>query len=177
MNMYRPVAGGLVMLAALVLSGCGGSDFSDLQVFMEETRARPAGKIEPLPRFKPYEAFTYSATSLRSPFQPPIRIDLTQRQKGSQDIRPDENRVRQFLEGFNIEGFDMVGILSNQQGMQALIRGAGSVHRVKIGDYLGRNHGRITSIEEGRIGVVEIVPDGEGGWLERPRTLSLPERG
>ncbi len=177
MNMYRPVAGGLVMLAALVLSGCGGSDCSDLQVFMEETRARPAGKIEPLPRFKPYEAFTYSATSLRSPFQPPIRIDLTQRQKGSQDIRPDENRVRQFLEGFNIEGFDMVGILSNQQGMQALIRGAGSVHRVKIGDYLGRNHGRITSIEEGRIDVVEIVPDGEGGWLERPRTLSLPERG
>ena len=177
MSMYRPLAGGLLMLGTLLLAGCGGSDFSDLQVFMEETRARPAGKIEPLPRFKPYEAFTYSATSLRSPFQPPIRIDLTQRQKGSQDIRPDENRVRQFLEGFNIEGFDMVGILSNQQGMQALIRGAGSVHRVKIGDYLGRNHGRITSIEEGRIDVVEIVPDGEGGWLERPRTLSLPERG
>jgi len=177
MSMYRPLAGGLLMLGTLLLAGCGGSDFSDLQVFMEETRARPAGKIEPLPRFKPYEAFTYSATNLRSPFQPPIRIDLTQRQKGSQDIRPDENRVRQFLEGFNIEGFDMVGILSNQQGMQALIRGAGSVHRVKVGDYLGRNHGRVTSIEEGRIDVVEIVPDGEGGWLERPRTLSLPERG
>ncbi|MEJ6655413.1 MAG: type 4a pilus biogenesis lipoprotein PilP [Pseudomonas sp.] len=168
---------GMVMLSALLLSGCGGNDFSDLQLFMEETRARPAGKIEPLPRFKPYEAFTYSASSLRSPFQPPIRIDLTQRQKGSQDIKPDENRVRQFLEGFNIEGFEMVGVLSNQQGMQALIRGAGSVHRVKIGDYLGRNHGRIASIEEGRVDVVEIVPDGEGGWLERPRTLSLPERG
>nr|WP_193073218.1 pilus assembly protein PilP [Pseudomonas sp. FME51] len=168
---------GMVMLSAVLLSGCGGNDFSDLQVFMEETRARPAGKIEPLPRFKPYEAFTYSASSLRSPFQPPIRIDLTQRQKGSQDIKPDENRVRQFLEGFNVEGFEMVGVLSNQQGMQALIRGAGSVHRVKIGDYLGRNHGRIASIEEGRVDVVEIVPDGEGGWLERPRALSLPERG
>ncbi|WP_413468909.1 pilus assembly protein PilP [Pseudomonas sp. FME51] len=167
----------MVMLSAVLLSGCGGNDFSDLQVFMEETRARPAGKIEPLPRFKPYEAFTYSASSLRSPFQPPIRIDLTQRQKGSQDIKPDENRVRQFLEGFNVEGFEMVGVLSNQQGMQALIRGAGSVHRVKIGDYLGRNHGRIASIEEGRVDVVEIVPDGEGGWLERPRALSLPERG
>lgn len=176
MSMHKRLTG-MVMLSALLLSGCGGNDFSDLQLFMEETRARPAGKIEPLPRFKPYEAFTYSASSLRSPFQPPIRIDLTQRQKGSQDIKPDENRVRQFLEGFNIEGFEMVGVLSNQQGMQALIRGAGSVHRVKIGDYLGRNHGRIASIEEGRVDVVEIVPDGEGGWLERPRTLSLPERG
>lgn len=176
MSMHKRLTG-MVILSALLLSGCGGNDFSDLQLFMEETRARPAGKIEPLPRFKPYEAFTYSASSLRSPFQPPIRIDLTQRQKGSQDIKPDENRVRQFLEGFNIEGFEMVGVLSNQQGMQALIRGAGSVHRVKIGDYLGRNHGRISSIEEGRVDVVEIVPDGEGGWLERPRTLSLPERG
>ncbi len=176
MSMHKGLTG-MVMLSAVLLSGCGGNDFSDLQVFMEETRARPAGKIEPLPRFKPYEAFTYSASSLRSPFQPPIRIDLTQRQKGSQDIKPDENRVRQFLEGFNVEGFEMVGVLSNQQGMQALIRGAGSVHRVKIGDYLGRNHGRIASIEEGRVDVVEIVPDGEGGWLERPRALSLPERG
>lgn len=176
MSLFKPVSG-LVVLGALLLGGCGGNDFSDLQAFMEETRARPAGKIEPLPRFKPYEAFTYSASSLRSPFQPPVRIDLTQRQKGSQDIKPDENRVRQFLEGFNIEGFEMVGVLSNSQGMQALIRGAGSVHRVKVGDYLGRNHGRVTSIEEGRVDVVEIVPDGEGGWLERPRTLSLPERG
>ncbi|SDT90813.1 pilus assembly protein PilP [Halopseudomonas salegens] len=167
----------LALLLSVTLSGCGGNEFNDLQVFMDETRARPSGDIEPLPRFSPYEAFTYSATSMRSPFQPPVRIDLTQRQRGNDDVRPDEDRVRQFLEGFNIEGFDMVGTLSNEDGMQALIRGAGSVHRVTIGDYLGRNHGRITSIDEGRVEVVEIVPDGEGGWLERPRTLSLSERG
>lgn len=177
MSAYRPFAGGLLILGAVMLGGCNQSEFSDLQVFMEETRARPAGAIEPLPEVKPYEAFTYGASSLRSPFQPPVRIDLAQRERGSQDIRPDEDRTKQFLEGFNIEGFEMVGVLSNQQGMQALVRGAGSVHRVKIGDYLGRNHGRVTSIEEGRVDVVEIVPDGEGGWLERPRTLSLPERG
>lgn len=175
MSMHRKLSGSL--LACLMLAGCESNSFSDLQVFMEETRARPAGKIEELPKFKPYEAFTYSASSLRSPFQPPVRIDLEQRKKGSKDIKPDEDRAKQFLEGFNIEGFEMVGVLSNNQGMQALIRGAGSVHRIKIGDYLGRNHGRVASIEEGRVDVVEIVPDGDGGWLERPRTLSLPERG
>ena len=177
MSIYRPKAAGVLVLGAVLLSGCVQNEFNDLRVFMEETRARPAGAIEALPEVKPYEAFTYGASSLRSPFQPPVRIDLAQRERGSQDIRPDEDRTRQFLEGFNIEGFEMVGVLSNQQGMQALVRGAGSVHRVKIGDYLGRNHGRVTSIEEGRVDVVEIVPDGEGGWLERPRTLSLPERG
>ncbi|MEH6491556.1 pilus assembly protein PilP [Halopseudomonas sp.] len=167
----------LAVLTVFGLVGCGGNEFADLQRFMDETRAKPSGKIEPLPRFEPYEAFTYSAASLRSPFQPPIRVDLDQRKRGSQDIKPDENRVKQFLEGFNIESFEMVGTLSNNNGMQALIQGAGSVHRVRIGDYLGRNYGRITGIQENRVDVVEIVPDGEGGWLERPRTLSLPERG
>jgi type IV pilus assembly protein PilP len=164
-------------LLALSLSGCsGGGDFSDLQVFMDEVRARPQGAIEPLPKFQPYEAFTYSAAALRSPFQPPIKVDVSKQEKGSKDIKPDEARVKQFLEGFNIEVFEMVGTLSKEGGAYGLVRGAGGVHRVKVGDYLGRNHGRIVSVDEAKIDVIEIVPDGEGGWLERPRSLTLKER-
>ena len=161
----------------LVLAGCGVSnDFSDLQNYMDEVRARPKGSIEPLPKFQPYEAFTYSAAAMRSPFQPPVKIDLARQQKGSKDIKPDEARVKQFLEGFNIETFEMVGTLSNEGGMFALVRGAGGVHRIRVGDYLGRNNGRIVAINENAIEVVEVVPDGEGGWLERPRSLALKER-
>jgi type IV pilus assembly protein PilP len=166
-----------VPLFALSLSGClGGDDFSDLQVYMDEVRARPQGSIEPLPKFQPYEAFTYSAAALRSPFQPPVKVDITRQQKGSKDIKPDETRVKQFLEGFNIETFEMVGTLSRDGGAYGLVRGAGGVHRVRVGDYLGRNHGRIVSVDEAKIDVIEIVPDGEGGWLERPRSLTLKER-
>lgn len=166
-----------IVATTLTLVGCvGGDDFSDLQSFMDQERARPKGAIEPLPKFQPYEAFTYSAAALRSPFQPPVKIDLASQQKGSKDVKPDESRVRQFLEGFNIETFEMVGVLGNQGINYALVRGAGGVHRVKVGDYLGRNHGRITSIDEAKVDVVEIVPDGEGGWLERPRSLTLKER-
>lgn len=168
----------LIFVAVVAgLAGCGtGNDFQDLQAYMDEVRARPKGSIEPLPIFQPYEAFTYSASLLRSPFQPPLKIELAQRQKGSKDIKPDENRVRQYLEGFNIEIFEMVGTLSNETGMYALVSGAGGVHRLKVGDYLGRNYGRVVNIGESAIEVVEIVPDGEGGWLERPRTLTLKER-
>jgi type IV pilus assembly protein PilP len=159
------------------LSGCvGGDDFSDLQSYMDEVRARPQGAIEPLPKFQPYEAFTYGASALRSPFQPPVKIDLASQQKGSKDVKPDDTRVRQFLEGFNIEAFEMVGTLENNGGVFGLVRGAGGVHRVKVGDYLGRNHGKILSVDESKIEVVEIVPDGEGGWLERPRSITLKER-
>ncbi|MDO9622515.1 MAG: type 4a pilus biogenesis lipoprotein PilP [Pseudomonas sp.] len=160
-----------------VLQGCGaGGDFSDLQSFMDEVRAKPKGAIEPVPKFQPYEAFTYGASSLRSPFQPPVKIDMVRRERGSQEVKPDEARVKQFLEGFNIEVFEMVGTLANSSGVFALVSGAGGVHRIKVGDYVGRNYGRVLAIDEAKIDVVEIVPDGEGGWLERPRSLTLKER-
>jgi len=166
-----------LVMALSVLAGCGSSsDFSDLRSYMDEVRARPKGNIEPLPKFQPYESFTYRAASLRSPFQPPVKIDVVARQKGSQEVKPDESRVKQFLEGFNIETFEMVGTLRNDHEFFALINGAGGVHRVKVGDYLGRNHGKILVIDESKIDLMEIVPDGEGGWLERPRSLSLKER-
>lgn len=172
--------GSRLVLSCLLLAGLAGcgsnNDFADLQRYMDEVRARPKGSIEPLPKFQPYEAFAYSAAALRSPFQPPIKIEMVNKQKGSQEVKPDETRVKQFLEGFNIEVFEMVGTLSNDGGMFALVRGAGGVHRVKVGDYLGRNHGRIMAINEAKVDVIEIVPDGEGGWLERPRSLSLKER-
>ena len=170
----RLILSGLLLVS---LSGCGNSgDFADLQAYMDEVRARPKGSIEPLPKFQPYEAFTYSAAALRSPFQPPVKIDLANKIKGSKDVHPDETRVTQFLEGFNIEAFEMVGTLSNEGGMFALVRGAGGVHRIRVGDFLGRNDGKVIAINESKIDVVEIVPDGEGGWLERPRSLTLKER-
>lgn len=166
----------LLCLLTGVLVGCGSGDTSDLQAFMDETRAKPRGSIEPLPQFRAYEPFTYAASALRSPFQAPVRIDPTVRQRGTGNIKPDVNRPKQFLEGFNIETFSMVGILANASGRYALVNGAGGVHRVKVGDYLGRNDGRITKITDGEIDVIEIVPDGEGGWLERPRTITLKEK-
>ena len=167
----------LILLGSiLLLAGCDtGPDFSDLQVYMAEVRARPVAPIEPIPVFQPYEAFTYSAAALRSPFQPPSKIEVQRRVKGAPEIKPDENRPRQFLEGFNIEDFVMVGTLSRGNTLYALVNGAGGVYKVQKGDYLGRNHGHIIAIADDRIEVVEIVPDGEGGWLERPRAISLRE--
>ncbi|MCJ8170393.1 type 4a pilus biogenesis lipoprotein PilP [Atopomonas sediminilitoris] len=174
MRAFKAIALGFT---ALVMTGCSQGDFSDLNAYMAEVRARPKGSIEPLPQFTPYEAFAYSASSLRSPFQAPVKFEVVKRQKGSKEVKPDESRVRQFLEGFNIETFSMVGTLSDQRGMFALLHGAESVHRVKVGDYLGRNHGKVIAIDASKIDVIEIVPDGEGGWLERPRQLPLKDNG
>jgi len=159
----------------LVLGGCGGDDFSDLDAYMNEVRLRPPGKIEPTPTFRSFPTFTYSAANLRSPFSRQLRVDLAGQKHGSRDVKPDPNRVKQYLEGFNIEQFEKVGTIANASGSFALLRGAGGVHRLKVGDYLGRNDGRIVAISASQVEVVEIVPDGQGAWLERPRTIPLKE--
>lgn len=165
-----------LLLALLALSGCDSSnDFSDIDAFLKEVNEKPKGSIEPIPRFQTYQAFSYQASDLRSPFQPPIKVEQASRQKGSRNIHPDPNRVKQFLEGFNIEDFEMVGILANASGKFALIKGGGGVHRVKVGDYIGQNDGKIVAISDTEVDVVELVPDGEGGWLERPRPILLKE--
>src|SRR3990167_7669050 len=173
MNTIRCVSM-VVLLAGL--AGCGnGNDVGDLDAFMNEVRLRPPGKIEPTPTFRSYPAFTYNAANLRSPFSRQVRVDLAGQKRGSRNVKPDPNRARQYLEGFNIEQFEMVGTISNATGSFALLRGAGGGHRLKVGDYLGRNDGRSVAISGSQGDVVEIVPDGEGAWRERPRTIPLKE--
>ena len=171
-----PIGYVALSIALFTLIGCGGSDdFSDLDAYMNEVRLRPAGKIEPTPTFRSYPTFTYSAANLRSPFSRQVRVDLAGQKHGSRNVKPDPNRIKQYLEGFNIEQFEMVGTIANASGAFALLRGAGGVHRLKVGDYLGRNDGRIVAISATQVDVVEIVPDGQGAWLERPRTIPLKE--
>jgi type IV pilus assembly protein PilP len=166
----------VLALALGMLAGCdSGADLVDLQAYMDEVRARPKGSIEPTPSFAPYEAFTYNVASMRHPFQKQVKSEAAERIRSDRNVRPDEARIRQFLEDFNIETFTMVGTMADSAGTYALVSGADGVHRVRLGDYLGRNHGRIVGIGEAEINVLEIVPDGEGGWLERPRSLVLKE--
>jgi type IV pilus assembly protein PilP len=165
-----------MMVLFASLAACGGdNDVGDLDAYMNEVRLRAPGKIEPTPTFRSYPTFTYNAANLRSPFSRQVRADLAGQKRGSSNVKPDLNRVKQYLEGFNIEQFEMVGTISNAVGTFALLRGAGGVYRLKVGDYLGRNDGRIVAISGSQVDVVEIVPDGEGAWLERPRTLPLKE--
>ncbi len=170
----------LVGVFSVLVAACsGGKEFEDLQDYVVEVNARPKGTIEPLPEFKPYESFQYSAAGLRSPFSPPVEVKLIKYQDGKakSDVKPDFDRPKEYLEGFNIDSLKMVGsIAMTENELWALVDdSAGGVHRVRPGNYLGRNHGKVADVNGGQIDVIEIVPDGHGGWLERPRTLKLQD--
>ena len=164
----------LLLLASLLMVGCSSGEFTDLDEFMAEKRARPGGVIAPIPPFKAYKVFSYSATTLRSPFDRPIEIrEITQLQSVS-TVKPDDDRAKEFLEQFTFDSLSMVGSLSRANVDWTLIQDPeGGVHRVKVGNFLGRNHGRIVEMTEVYIAVIEIVSDGNEGWVERPRSIRL----
>ncbi|MBA54401.1 MAG: pilus assembly protein PilP [Pseudomonadales bacterium] len=167
-----------ILILGLALAGCGGdTSFSDIKAKMAEIKSRPKGRIEPPPEFKVYKAFSYGAAALRSPFDRPIEVQLAALPQKRSNVKPDFNRPKEVLEQFGIDSLTMVGTLTRPGAtLFALVKDPDSgLHRVKEGNYLGRNFGKITSVTPSKIDVIEIVSDGQDGWVERPRTLVLRE--
>jgi type IV pilus assembly protein PilP len=159
------------VIALFALAGCG-NDLDELQQKVAEIKNRPGERIEPLPEIRPYEAFTYSAATMRSPFVPsaPVRNEM------ANAVRPDVKRPREFLEQFPLDTMQMVGTLQLQGRNYGLVQGKdGLVHRVLPGNFMGQNDGRIVGISSSKISIIEIVPDGLGGYIERPAALALTE--
>lgn len=170
-RLRRLSVAGVLIAALLSVAGCS-DDLGELNQRIADVKGRPGERIEPLPEIKPYDAFAYSAAELRSPFTPsaPVQADLPN------SVRPDSRRSREFLEQFPLDTLKMVGTLRLQGREFGLVQGRdGLVHRVLPGNHVGQNEGRILSVEESRISLIEIVPDGLGGYIERPAALALSE--
>jgi type IV pilus assembly protein PilP len=151
----------------IALSACGGAQ-GNLEKWVAEVKARPAPALEPLPVMQQFETFEYAAQTMRDPF------DQTFNGAGASGPRPDPNRRRQTLETFPLDSMKMVGSLGQGGGLVALVMAPDKVtHRVQPGIYMGQSDGRVTAVFEDRIELVELVPDGAGGWLERPATMAL----
>ena len=178
MRMTSNTVRGLLALAIVAtLAGCGRGITSEpgeapnLEEWSANVRARPAPPLDPLPVMQQFETFEYAAQGLRDPFS-----DAFANEGGGSGPRPDSNRRKQTLEQFPLDSLDMVGTLGAGSGLVALVMAPDKVtYRVNPGVYMGQNDGRVTSISEDRIELVELVPDGAGGWLERPASVALED--
>lgn len=169
----------VTLTSILLLPGCASDgEFADLRAQMEEVKKRPKGRIEPPPEFKTYKSFSYSAAAMRSPFSPPVAVETLAIPEQRSNVKPDFNRAKEPLEEFGIDSLQMVGTLKRPEGsLFALVQDPdGGLHRVKPGNHMGRNHGQILAVEAVKIDVIEIVSDGQEGWIERPRTIVLNEK-
>ena len=158
------------------LAGCDGPQGTvELQTYLQTAQVHSGEAIEPLPEINPAHVFTYDALTLRNPFQAVPRGGAGNWQVSLVGDELDGDRVRQFLEGFDLEQFEMVGTLSNDLETNALLRVNGVIHRLKVGDYLGRNNGQIASVDVTQVEVFEVISDGRGGWLGRSLTIPLKQ--
>lgn len=161
-----------------LLTACGGSTTEDLQTYVENIKAQQHPRIDPLPEFTPYETHLYQASGNRDPFTPPVysapKSEVAT--AGGNGVAPDLNRAREPLESEPLDSLRMVGTLERNGNSWALVRMSDStIHRVKPGNYMGQNYGKIINISESDVEVTEIVPDGLGGWMERQASLALSE--
>jgi type IV pilus assembly protein PilP len=166
---------GLALLSALLLVGCAGEEFQDLRDFVKNSGADMRGKVDPPPEVKPYEPFSYdNSMGLPDPFKPRKQEAKNAGRPGLN--QPDMQRRREELEEFPLEGIKMVGYLHQANVGYAVLRTPdGKLHRVKAGNYLGQNFGKITAITDSEVKIKEMVQDGTGDWAERESTLQLAE--
>ena len=162
----------IACLCLLNISACS-RDITDLQTFIAQTKAAHVGSVKPIPQFKPYESFSYSASELRDPFVAEVELNNEDTTKTSL-LNPDTTRPRQPLEIFPLDTLSMVGILEQNAQQWGLIKDPqNTVHRIQVGNYMGKNEGRIVEINESAVHLVEIVPDGIGGYIEQDASIAI----
>ncbi len=166
-------------LMIMTLAGCANDDYDDLNRYIAEVKARPKGAIEPLPEIKVVEHFIFKPDGLRDPFRPIEKISEAEELEigiGS-GVRPDISRRKEELEMYPLASLRMVGTVKMNGTLWALIRADdGTIHRVKTGNHMGTNYGKIIRILEDRIELTEIVPDNKPGfWREQQASLALAE--
>jgi type IV pilus assembly protein PilP len=162
----------VTLSSVALLAGCGPSSHQDLVDWMAAQGKGERGHLDPIPKIKPYEPFTYSDFDLPDPFKP-RKIEPT-KSESTNKLAPDLNRRKEPLEAYPLESLSMVGTLEKGKTLYALIKTPEKdLYQVRPGMHLGQNYGVIVGITDNDIKLKELMQDGSGDWSERSSTLNL----
>ena len=173
----------LMSISALsvMLSACGSSTHQDLIDFTAKAKAdaQKVSRIDALPDIQPYETYLYKANDRRDPFTDTVATDETTVASTDDSIRPPTNHRKEALEAYPLDSLRMVGTLQRGDTLWAIVKiqnnPDGGIHRIVTGNYLGQNYGRVISVSEEQINLIEVIPNGLGGWREREASIALSE--
>lgn len=168
-----------VFLLIWVLVGLVGcqQEKDDLKAYVTRVKAQQKSDIPPIPVMKPYQKFEYAAADLRDPFIATVVVLPEPEEEAFVDngIKPDSNRRKEVLESYALSELQYVGNLE-QESIWALIRSSdGIIHRVRNGNFMGKNHGQIQAINESEIVLEEIVPNARQGYIKQKTVVSAVE--
>lgn len=166
----------LALTSILTLLTACDSGQDDLGRYIAEVKARPATPIPPIASVRTYTPYVYRGLEGRDPFRQSTSEGSDEEFSGNKGDgpRPDFQRTREYLERFELDTLMMVGTFARESSNWVLIRDPdGTIHRVAIGNYMGKNHGKVSVISPDEVELSEFIADGGGGWLVRPASLAL----
>lgn len=177
----------LIPVIVLGLSGCGSDEPEDVREWMRTNSANLKGKIPDLPQIKPLPAVAYEPGDLASPFVPEklVGAELKALSKNfDSDHRLKQSNPDAYpLARVPLENIRMIGTLTVGKDTVAVVTSdRDAPRRIKIGDYVGQNFGRVTAIHpasdqgEGEIEITEMVLE-KGSWVERANRITQPQQG
>jgi type IV pilus assembly protein PilP len=165
-----------ILISAVLLTGCF-SDTDDLKQHIVKVKSGTASTIDPMPEVRVFDHFDYSADVLRSPFDIPKSEAIQEKtQQMSDCLSPEPRRKKQPLEKFSLSDLVMRGTLGELGVTWALVEASdNTLHRVAVGNYVGLYHGKITTVSQNNVKVLELIPDGAGCWVERETVVTMTE--
>jgi type IV pilus assembly protein PilP len=166
-----------LILAMLSLTACGDNGLDELKGWMEQVKKETNVKVPPIAEPKVFIPVAYDGGELIDPFDSSKLLVVFARMKAANDngLKPDFDRPKEALEGYALETMKMVGTFDNRKTLQGLIQIGKAVFPVLVGGYIGQNFGKVISINDTRIDLVEVIQDASGEWTERKASLELQE--
>ena len=167
---------GLLMLLPLLLLGCAAEEHQDLRQWMRDEAKGMKGKVAPLPEITAFPVVSYETESLTPPFAAGKIVTL---EVAADKSAPDRTRPQQPLEIFPLEDLKIMGVIMAGTVPYALIQTPppNKPKHVRVGEYMGRNFGKITAITTDGITVLESVKDTNGAWVTQEKLLLVPKEG
>jgi len=188
--MRRQVVWLLLAVACVGLTGCGltipPDDTADLAAWMAEAAQPLKGRVKPLPAVRTVLPVAYQAEGLVEPFDLSRFVPAAESEAAETNDPglppPDLNRPREPLEAFALEDLKLHGVLERAGERWLLVAAPdGQLYLARLGNYLGRDYGRIEAItaevDRGvtrwHVTVRERVRDDKGRWNEQVRKLTV----
>ncbi|PSV56279.1 pilus assembly protein PilP [Photobacterium sp. GB-3] len=158
------------------LVGCQANDDSVAE-FIATTHNEAKARVKPLPEPFVFEAEKFVMTSKRVPFVKPIPEQLLAKKETGECWQPQLYRQLSKLENFALEKLSMKGAIGNKKQLWGLVfTPEGDLMKIKPGQYIGLNRGKVLTVSDKVIEIEETLPDGKGCWLKRPTKLALVQQ-
>jgi type IV pilus assembly protein PilP len=172
------------------LAGCQ-TDMKDLENYVKKIKAKENPHVEAIPEFRHVPSYFYEVQHMRDPFLPFQENQqnlnqnfslLTTKSNNDEENKcpptPEPYRIRAGLELIPLDALEMKGTLEVNGTLWALIslRSDGTIaYKVKSGDKIGNNYGRVINITQTEVEVLEQLPDEEGCWNQVVNKIPLVE--